>query len=51
VNPKTQLKKALNTVPNLTAFQLTAAKILLAVNGIENALEYIELLKAKKERP
>ena len=46
---KTKLKKALNKVPNLTSFELTAAKILLLVNGIENALEYVEGIKKRKE--
>ena len=46
---KTQLKKALNKVSNLTSFELTAAKILLMINGIENALEYVEAIKKRKE--
>ena len=42
-----KLKKALKAVSNLTFFELTAAKILLQINGIENALEYIEGIKRK----
>ena len=46
---KTQLKKAINKVSNLTSFELTGAWILLKVNGIENALEYVEGIKKRKE--
>ena len=44
---KTKLQKALNKVSNLTSFELAAAKILLLVNGIENALEYIKGIKKR----
>lgn len=45
---KTKFRIALNTVSNLTSFDLASARILLQVNGIENALEYIEQLKIKR---
>ena len=46
---KTKLQKALNAVYNLTSFELAGAWILLKVNGIENALEYVEGIKERKE--
>ena len=46
---KTKLQRAINKIPNLTSFELAGAWILLKVNGIENALEYIEAIKKRKE--
>ena len=51
VREKTQLQHALNKITNLTSFELAAAKILWKVNGIKNALEYVELLKMRKNDP
>ena len=45
---KTKLQKALNAVYNLTSFELAGAWILLKVNGIENALEYVEGIKERR---
>lgn len=43
------LAKALNAVPNLTSQQSYMACVLLAVNGLESALEFVETIKKARE--
>lgn len=45
-----KLRKALNTIKDLTAFEEVAARILLQVNGIDNALEYVEGIKQRRSK-
>ena len=40
IQDRRKLAKALNEI-KATGFQVTAASILLAVNGLENALEFV----------
>ena len=45
----TRLRKALNAIKDLTRFEEVAARILLQVNDIENALEYVKGIKIRRE--
>jgi SpoU rRNA methylase family enzyme len=47
---KRRLLAALNSVPNLLNYEFKAACILLAVNGIDNALEYVDGIKHARLR-
>jgi uncharacterized protein (DUF1810 family) len=44
------LAKAFKTVPNLTDAQAYMACSLLAINGLECALEFVKKLKEQQER-
>ena len=45
----TRLRKALNAIKDLMRFEEVAARILLQVNSIENALKYVKGIKVRRE--
>jgi len=46
---KQRLLKALNSLPRVTGFHVWAAFSLLQINGLENALEYVEAIRRQQQ--
>jgi len=44
-----KLLKALNSLPFVTGFQVKAAYILLQINGLDNALQYVKALRQEHQ--